>query len=50
MELKQEELININGGALRLTAGKLLIAGGIAVFIIGLLSGFSRPSTCSSGK
>ncbi|MBQ8193182.1 MAG: class IIb bacteriocin, lactobin A/cerein 7B family [Bacilli bacterium] len=50
MKLKQEELINVNGGVFKLAAGKILVLGGIAVFVIGLIGGYTRPSTCSSGK
>lgn len=50
MKLKQDELLNVNGGVFKLAAGKLIVLGGITVFVIGLISGYTRPSTCNSGK
>lgn len=50
MKLKQDELLNVNGGVFKLAAGKLLVLGGVAVFVIGLIGGYTRPSTCKSGK
>lgn len=47
-KLTNEELSNINGGAIKLAVTKWLIGGGIATFIIGLVSGYLRPLTCSA--
>ena len=43
------ELKNVNGGVLRV-AGKWAIIGAVVTFGIGFLSGWMRPSTCSSGN
>ena len=49
MELTKEELINVNGGALK--AGSVAAINGTGIiFIIGLVSGLTRPYTCSSSK
>ena len=44
-ELKKEELLDVNGGAITL-AGGLLIVGGV-VFTIGVLDGYLRPLRCN---
>jgi len=44
MELSKEELNNISGGiALK---SKIFIIGGLVSFIIGILDGFVRPTSC----
>ena len=44
IELKENELLNINGGAWSLGVVGAIIAGG--AFIIGLIDGFFRPYPC----
>ncbi len=46
-KLTNEELNNINGGMLKLSMGKFLVAGGIISFIIGTINGLVGPSMCS---
>ena len=48
--LTNEELSNVNGGAIRIVAGKVLLGGGILTFIVGVISGYLRPLSCSSSK
>lgn len=48
--LTNEELHNINGGAIKLSVGAYLIIGGAASFVIGLINGYLRPLACSSSK
>ena len=43
--LKEEELLNINGGAL--SVGAWLAIGGGVVFLIGVLDGLMRPLPCN---
>ena len=50
MYLTNEELSNINGGAIKLAISKWIIVGGIATFIIGAINGYLRPLTCKSSK
>ncbi len=46
--LKEEELIRINGGAVR--SGVLALIGAGIVFIIGVINGITRPYTCGSNR
>ncbi len=48
MQLTNEELSNINGGAIKIAVTKWLIGGGIATFIIGVINGYLRPLACSA--
>ena len=48
-ELKNEELLNIEGGAIKYGGIGALIGAGI-VFIIGFVNGIYRPYTCSTSK
>ena len=48
--LTDEELNNVNGGAIKLSVGTFLIIGGAASFVIGLVNGYLRPLACSSSK
>ena len=50
LDLNNKELSQINGGAFKLAAGKWFLLGGAVSFAIGIISGFLRPSTCSSGN
>ncbi len=47
--LSNEELYSINGGAIKLSAVCAVVGAGI-VFLIGLVSGITRPYTCVSNK
>lgn len=49
-KLTNEELLNINGGAIKIALSRWLIGGGIATFIIGVINGYLRPLTCSVNK
>lgn len=44
MQLNQEELINIEGGAIR---AWLIIGVGVAVFVAGVIDGYLRPLKCN---
>ena len=44
IELKEEELTNISGGAWKLGLVGAIIAG--SAFIIGVIDGFLRPYSC----
>ena len=46
--LNDEELININGGAVK-SAVLALVGAGI-VFVIGVINGLTRPYTCNSSR
>ena len=46
--LSNQELININGGGIKLSVGAFLGVSAIVSFIIGAVNGFLRPLTCSS--
>lgn len=46
MELSNQELNNIVGGAKRITFG--IIAGGLITLIIGIIDGYLRPLKCNS--
>ena len=48
MQLTNEDLSNINGGAIKIGVTKWLIGGGIATFIIGVINGYLRPLACSA--
>lgn len=48
MQLTNEDLSNINGGAIKIAVTKWLIGGGIATFIIGVINGYLRPLACSA--
>ena len=48
MQLTNEDLSNINGGAIKIVVTKWLIGGGIATFIIGVINGYLRPLACSA--
>lgn len=48
--LTEKELNEINGGALKLSAGTFLIIGGVISFVIGFVNGYLRPLTCSNTK
>jgi bacteriocin-like protein len=50
MNLSEQELNNIEGGAILLGIGKWIISGGIVTFIIGTINGILRPLTCTSDK
>ena len=50
MQLKEKELNQIEGGAFKLSKPTLALIGGGIAFVIGFVSGFLRPSSCSSGK
>lgn len=45
VELKKEELLDINGGGITFGTG-ILIIGGI-IFIIGVIDGYVRPLSCN---
>ncbi len=47
--LSDYELTKINGGAIRIGAVGAVIGAGV-VFIIGLISGLTRPYSCVSNK
>lgn len=49
-KLSSKELQNIEGGVLRLTAGKFIGFGAAGAFLIGIISGYLRPLTCNSDK
>lgn len=42
--INNQELSNITGGAFKY--GVAVVIGGIATFVIGLIDGYLRPSTC----
>jgi hypothetical protein len=44
-ELTKDELIGVNGGAISLGIGCLIVAG--IVFIIGVIDGYTRPLKCN---
>ena len=46
--LKEEELISIQGGAIK--SGIIALIGAGVVFIIGVINGITRPYTCSSSR
>ena len=48
--LTNEELSNLNGGAVKIALSKILMGGGIATFIIGVINGYLRPLTCKVDK
>lgn len=50
MYLSDQELTNVNGGAIKLAISKYLVVGGIATFFIGIINGYLRPLTCKSDK
>ena len=50
MYLTNQELYNINGGALKLAASKWIVIGGVATFIIGIVNGYLRPLSCKASK
>lgn len=47
-ELTNEELINVNGGAVK--SSVIAIIGAGIVFIVGFINGLRRPYSCSSSK
>lgn len=47
-ELNNEELIKIEGGALKTTITAGMIIGGIITFTIGFINGILRPLGCSA--
>ena len=49
-ELNKEELINIEGGAIKSAVTIGFIVGGIITFAIGVVNGLLRPLGCSSTK
>lgn len=49
-DLKKDELINTNGGFLKIGAGAGLIIGAAVSFLIGAYSGYVRPYSCSYQK
>ncbi len=50
MYLTNQELSNVNGGAIKLGSAKWIIVGGIATFIIGFVNGLLRPLSCKASK
>lgn len=46
--LSNQELININGGGIKLSMASFLGISAIVSFVIGAVNGFLRPLTCSS--
>lgn len=50
MYLTNQELSEVNGGAIRLAVSKWIIVGGIATFVIGIINGYLRPLTCKAKK
>lgn len=48
--IAKEELHDINGGLLKLTAAKAIGLGFGISFIIGVISGLVRPYSCSSSN
>ena len=50
MNLTNEELSSINGGAIKLTGAKWILLGGVATFIIGFVNGLLRPLACKASK
>ena len=50
-DLKKDELINTNGGFLKMGAATVgLIVGAAVSFVIGAYSGYVRPYSCSYQK
>lgn len=47
-KLKDEELVEIEGGALKMSGGFGFALGGVIVFTIGVISGWLRPLNCSN--
>ena len=47
-KLKNEELTKVNGGGIKFS--KIGVLGAVVSFVIGFVSGMTRPLTCSSGK
>ena len=50
MNLKEQELTEIEGGGSLLGLGKLAVFGGLVTFVIGAVNGYLRPLTCGSDK
>ncbi len=48
-ELNNQELLRIEGGSLKIGVITSIIIGGIT-FIIGVISGITRPYSCYSNK
>lgn len=48
--LTNEELMLINGGAIKIASGLLVGIAGAATFIIGVINGILRPLSCSKSK
>ncbi len=47
MSLTEEELLNVEGGGLKISMGASLIIGGIITFIVGAVAGFVNKTTCA---
>ena len=47
-KLNNEELVKVSGGGISFS--KIGILGAVVSFVIGFVSGMTRPLTCSSGK
>lgn len=45
--IKEESLLEITGGG-TISATIWFIAGGISVFLVGLFSGYSNPTSCNN--
>lgn len=50
MNLSEQELTKIEGGAILSSLGKWAIVGGLVTFIVGAINGYLRPLSCSSEK
>lgn len=47
-KLKNDDLAKVNGGGIKFS--KIGMFGVVVSFVIGFISGFTRPLTCSSRK
>ena len=46
-KLQDQELINIDGGALKFKSGIAITIGGLIIFTVGVVSCWLRPLNCS---
>lgn len=47
MELKNDELLKVEGGAIKFGATIFFILGGLAAFITGIIDGYFNPVKCN---
>ncbi len=45
MELKEEEMLKVNGGG---TLEAVVTIGGVITLILGIISGYTNPSRCNN--